>query len=89
MKQHLEISIRGKVQGVGFRFEAKECADKLGVRGYARNLRDGSVFLEIEAEDNQLTSFIDWCKSYEILAKVESMDIHEGEIKGFRGFQIY
>lgn len=35
--------ISGRVQGVGFRFFAEREAHRLGIRGYVRNLGDGSV----------------------------------------------
>ena len=35
--------IRGRVQGVGFRYFAQRAAESLGLAGYARNLDDGSV----------------------------------------------
>ncbi len=41
--QELHAYVRGRVQGVGFRYFAIEQAMMLGLRGYARNARDGSV----------------------------------------------
>jgi acylphosphatase len=35
--------IYGRVQGVGFRFWARKEASRLGIRGFVRNRRDGSV----------------------------------------------
>ncbi len=35
--------VHGRVQGVGFRWFVQKHAERLGVRGYARNLEDGSV----------------------------------------------
>jgi acylphosphatase len=35
--------IRGRVQGVGFRYFAQRAAEQLGLAGYARNLDDGRV----------------------------------------------
>src|SRR5712692_6228343 len=41
--QELHAYVHGWVQGVGFRYYVIEQALALGLRGYARNLRDGSV----------------------------------------------
>lgn len=41
--QELQALIYGRVQGVGFRYFAIEKGLTLGLRGYARNLEDGSV----------------------------------------------
>lgn len=42
-RQELHAIVHGRVQGVGFRYFAVEKALGLGLRGYARNLNDGSV----------------------------------------------
>lgn len=49
--------IRGRVQGVGFRYFAKGLAERLGVTGYARNLPNGDVEVQAEADDVTLGLF--------------------------------
>lgn len=39
----VRIRVEGLVQGVGFRFFVLREADRIGVRGYVRNMPDGSV----------------------------------------------
>src|SRR5205085_10784830 len=41
--QELHASVRGQVQGVGYRYFVVEKAHTLGLRGYTRNDWDGSV----------------------------------------------
>jgi acylphosphatase len=53
-KQYL---IRGRVQGVGYRYFALEAAERHGVRGYARNLSGGDVEVHAEAEQEALALF--------------------------------
>ncbi len=36
-------TVHGKVQGVGFRYFSKGCAEQLNLTGWVRNLPDGSV----------------------------------------------
>lgn len=71
---HVKIKIRGKVQGVLFRLSAKQKADELKIFGFAKNLDDGSVYIEAEGEKENLEKFLKWCHQGPILAKVEKVD---------------
>ncbi|MBU1000228.1 acylphosphatase [Patescibacteria group bacterium] len=61
MSIHLNIKIYGLVQGVFFRATAKEKADSLSITGFAKNMPDGSVFIEVEGEKKNLDKFVKWC----------------------------
>lgn len=84
--KHLDIRIHGRVQGVFFRASAKEEADKLNVKGFAKNLPDGSVYIEAEGEEKSLNKFIKWCNKGSSLAKVEKVEISEDYLKKFKDF---
>lgn len=88
-KKHFEIHLSGKVQGIGLRYSAKEEADKLGIYGYARNLRDGSVVIEVEGQDSSIDQFMKWLKFSPGLSEVKGFEINESEIKGYREFQVF
>ena len=47
--------IRGRVQGVGFRYFAQRAAAGLGLTGYTRNLDDGRVEVYAVGSDDQLS----------------------------------
>jgi acylphosphatase len=49
--------IRGWVQGVGYRNFTQRVADRLGVRGFVRNLPSGEVEVQAEADDATLQLF--------------------------------
>jgi acylphosphatase len=49
--------IRGRVQGVGYRYFALEAAERRGIRGYVRNLASGEVEVHAEAEEAALELF--------------------------------
>jgi acylphosphatase len=49
--------VTGRVQGVGFRWWARDLAARFGLRGWVRNDRDGSVRLEAEGEAAVLDRF--------------------------------
>src|SRR5437762_3742509 len=53
MAKHLVIS--GRVQGVGFRYSMSEEAERLGVTGWVRNRRDGTVEAVIDGADRKST----------------------------------
>lgn len=59
MKQQIHVYYSGRVQGVGFRFTVVEIADKLGVRGWVKNLGDGKVEIAAEAEEGTLKNFLE------------------------------
>lgn len=88
MQKHLNIHVFGQVQGVVFRFSASEVAQNLGVRGFVKNLEDGSVYIEVEGQENNLNEFISWCKKGPPFAKVKKIEVKEGNIKNFSIFEI-
>ncbi len=59
----LHVVIRGQVQGVGFRWFARERARELGVAGWVRNNRDGSVEVAATGPETALSSFRDELRS--------------------------
>jgi acylphosphatase len=85
---HLEITVKGKVQGVGFRVTTKATADQLGVRGYVKNADNGDVLIAAEANRSIMDMFLDWCKEGPEGARVISVETHEGELKNYRNFEV-
>ena len=57
MQRAKQYLIRGQVQGVGYRYFARLAADRLGVKGFVRNLPNGDVEVHAEAEDATLRLF--------------------------------
>jgi len=49
----------GHVQGVGFRYTAREAAEGFAVTGYVRNLPDGKVELVAEGEEKEITALLE------------------------------
>ena len=49
--------IRGRVQGVGYRYFAQGAAERLGVKGFVRNLHNDDVEVHAEADDATLGLF--------------------------------
>jgi len=53
-----ELLVKGKVQKVGYRDFVQETARTLNVRGYVKNLRNGSIRIVCEAEEDTIEKFI-------------------------------
>jgi acylphosphatase len=85
--RNVQMIIRGRVQGVGFRYNAKSLARNLGLAGYIKNLPDDSVFIEVEGDEPVMDEFIQWCHQGPIHAIVEKVEIEKGEIKNLKGFE--
>jgi acylphosphatase len=58
MVSRVHIVVEGVVQGVGFRWFVYRLAESLGIAGWVRNLANGNVEIEAEAERSILEEFI-------------------------------
>jgi acylphosphatase len=86
--KHYSIRVSGRVQGVFYRASTVEKARQLGLRGFVRNEPDGSVYIEAEGEPDVLAKFVDWTKTGPPRARVDSCEVFEGSVKGFKAFEI-
>jgi acylphosphatase len=86
--RHYNITVKGIVQGVFFRFNAHIEGLKLGVTGYVMNKPDGSVFIEAEGPEESINKLIEWCQIGPPKAKVTEVKAEEGEVKNYRNFEI-
>ena len=82
------IKVSGLVQGVFFRHSAKIEAEKLGLKGCAKNLKDGSVEIIVCGEKDKINEFIEWCRNGSSMAKAERIEAKEIEYKKFKDFDI-
>jgi acylphosphatase len=88
MHKHLNLIIRGTVQGVFYRASAQEQATALGLTGFVRNESNGDVYMEVEGPDTRLQQFIDWCWQGPRRANVTDIVITEGPLQSFASFGI-
>jgi len=84
----IHVIFRGKVQGVWFRANCQKKALELGLKGWVRNLPDGSVECIAEGPGKDLEELIDWCRNHQPVAKVTGVDTrwfsYGGEFDDFR-----
>ena len=70
----LRLRIRGRVQGVGYRYWAVGQARALGLRGWVRNRTDGTVEMLVRGEAAAVEAFIARCRQGPPSARVERID---------------
>lgn len=75
MAKHLRIS--GRVQGVGYRASFYDMAHSLGLCGWVRNRRDGSVEACVEGDAAALQAIIVWAERGPPAAQVSQVTIEE------------
>lgn len=82
------ITVKGRVQGVGFRFSAREKARKYGIKGYVKNLPNGDVEIMAIGPEHSVDEFIRWCNEGPAFAHVNDMEIEETEPKNYQTFDV-
>ena len=85
----VHVVIRGRVQGVGFRWFAQREARRLDVHGFVRNRADGAVEVEAEGDRASLERLVEALRLGPRSARVTDVDAHwsEGAAR-HRGFEI-
>jgi acylphosphatase len=82
------ITIRGRVQGVGYRWSAVNEAISRGIAGFVKNMSDGSVYIEAEGYREQLDPYVEWCRKGPRASIVRSLDIETSSPEGYDDFRI-
>ena len=88
-KVRVELNIQGRVQGVFYRQSTKETALRLGLTGWAKNCRDGSVRAVFEGEKAAVDAAVKWCRQGPAAAVVSGVEEKWlGFVGEFDGFEI-
>jgi acylphosphatase len=84
-----EIIVTGLVQGVGFRYYVLHKAQELNLKGFTKNLYDGSVLNVVEGEKYLIEDFFKELKIGPMHAQVKSAKINWSNFKNeFTKFEI-
>ncbi|ADI00269.1 acylphosphatase [Salisediminibacterium selenitireducens] len=77
--QRIHAIVSGRVQGVGFRYQAKVNAEMKGLSGWVRNKRNGDVELEVQGDRETISSFFDSLYELRFPAKIKQIEKAEKE----------
>lgn len=84
-----EITARGRVQGVGFRWFVQRTALRYGLCGYVQNRFDGSVYMLAQGEDIALEGFKHIIENGNRPARVDELEVTElDSAKKYDDFEI-
>jgi len=81
------LTIRGRVQGVGFRFATVQRARSRDVAGWVRNNPDGTVDAVFEGPSEAVEALIAWCRFGPSGARVDDVEVELEAPSGERGFR--
>lgn len=73
--QRLNITVHGRVQGVGFRAFVFDKAKSLGLAGFVKNMSDGTVFIDVQGDEETLKKFLEYVNRGPSLSRVDRVDI--------------
>jgi acylphosphatase len=73
----LYVRVRGRVQGVGYRFHARQAAQARGLSGWVRNCTDGSVECEVQGRPEEAEAFVEQLRGGPPLALVSGVETAE------------
>lgn len=73
----IRIIVSGKVQGVYFRKYTQEEGVRLGLKGFVRNEKDGTVMIQASGEENALNDLVEWCHNGSPKSRVDGVTVEE------------
>jgi DNA ligase D-like protein (predicted 3'-phosphoesterase) len=84
----VRATVRGSVQGVGFRWETVKRANELGVLGWVRNEDDGTVVVQAEGPDEAVDALVEWLGEGPSGSEVSEVEVGKSKVEGHEQFAI-
>jgi len=92
MKKEYKLLVKGRVQGVGFRYYTCKIAEKYDAKGYVRNTEEGDVEIVLQIEPVLIAEILTDIRKGPGLSRVDEIKVFEKEIKDkeikYRAFNI-
>lgn len=84
----VHVRVEGHVQGVGFRAFVEMRANDLGLSGWVRNRRDGSVEAVLQGSPEAVEDMLARCRKGPPAARVDRVEIIGEGVGAFAGFEV-
>lgn len=88
VKSGAKLIVDGTVQGIFFKNFTKENADKLDLRGFVRDLEDGTLEVVVEGEKDNIARLIEILKKGPAHSQIRNINVEErkwsGDLKEFK-----
>lgn len=84
----VRVRISGRVQGVGYRYWTERVAAEIGLSGWVRNRRDGTVEAVFSGLPDDVAEMIERCRDGPSAAQVAAIDVNDGESEPAPGFEM-
>jgi len=68
-----EITVTGRVQGVGYRYFVQKRANEFDIKGWVKNTSDGGVLVMAQGEEKDAETFMDYLRTGPALARVKQL----------------
>ncbi len=82
LRERLEATVHGRVQGVGFRVHVARAARNLGLSGWVANRADGTVYVVAEGDGPSLDALEEVLRPGPRGASVSRVDVHRDRARG-------
>lgn len=85
---HYQLRVSGKVQGVGYRAFISRLATNFALKGFVKNMPDGTVYIEVEGDKEIIDQFVQKCKVGPGWANVEQVKAFQAPLTGYEDFRV-
>lgn len=81
-KRSVRANVHGRVQGVGFRYSTQQQARRLGLTGWVKNERDGTVTVVAEGPKAAVDEMVRWLHDGPGFASVAAVEVSDYDYEG-------